>query len=198
MQEPVTVHFKLSEAEWVSAYRWLFRRNKGFFVSAAFTVAVWVLIFSLLPFVPSHGFSDLTFYAPVFLAAVAYPYYLLSVAPRRYYRGDRKFREGVTFTFTDEFISARGKLMESRADWRLYTDAFEDERMYLLVYGQDLGTLTPIPKRAFQSREQEQAFRALVFPRFARDLAGRRPGDADAAPPGDDYRPASLQPPDWR
>lgn len=194
--EPVTVHFKLSQAEWVSAYRQLLRRNKVLTTLALLVCACWLLTFALMPLAPSFGFYQFPYLVPALVATFLVPRHILSTVPRRYYRGDRKFRGGVTLTFTDEFIQAQGKLIESKVRWELYTDVLEDEQMYLLVYGQDLNTLTPIPKRAFKRKGDEQAFRALVFPRFDRKLEARAPQAPELAE--DDYQPASLQPPDWR
>ena len=196
--EPVTVNFKLTEREFLAACRTLTlggaRQRLRVFaapplwaaaMTALLTVGLGYELASALPF---------TLSATALLGALSY--YTLDVLPRRSFRGDRKFRDPASFTFTPDHIFVRTRLVESRIDWRLYTDVLEGRDCYVLVYGRDLRLLTPIPKRAFKSREHEQAFRALALPRFDKKLEAPRPEAVSIAE--DDYSPASLQPPDWR
>jgi hypothetical protein len=194
--EPVTVHFKLSEKEWVAACRWLLRRSAMIRIYTAFSVCLTLLFLFELLTLPVPLLFLLKWWVPIFAVMFGCYYGSLSVIPRRAYRGDRKFRHGVTFTFAEDHFTAQGKYMESKIDWKLYTGVREAEKMYLLVYGQDIGLLTPIPKRAFRNKSDERAFRSIVFPRFDNKLEGRC--DDEAAPAVDDYKPAALQPPDWR
>ena len=196
--EPVTVNFKLTEREFLSACRVLTlggarQRLRVFAAPPLWAAATTALLTLGLDYELT---SALLFTVSVTALLVALFYYTLDVLPRRSFRGDRKFRDPVTFTFTDDHIFVRTRLVESRMDWRLYSAVLEGRDCYVLVYGRDVRLLTPLPKRAFKSREQEQAFRALAFARLDKKLGARRP--EVAAPADDDYSPATLQPPDWR
>ena len=195
--EPVAIHYKLSEKEYLEACHLLTFRGARTKARVALNFALLAVVFPF--FLAFTGFA-----APAVLAAtvtllglLGYLHYFSNfVVPRRFYKGDRRFREGLSLTFTPEHIFAQSKLVEARMDWKLYTDVIEGESQYLLVYGKDVRMMTPIPKRAFKSRKQELAFRALVFPRFDRKLEGTQPDAAGTIQ--DDYQPPGLQPPDWR
>lgn len=196
--EPVTVNFKLTEREFLAACRTLTlggaREQLRVFAAAPLLAAGMIALLVRVFDIGLPSALLLTLSATALLAALYH--YTLDVLPRRSFRGDRKFQDPVTLTFTPEHIFVRTRLVESRIDWRLYTDLLEGRDCYVLVYGKDVRLLTPVPKRAFRSREHEQAFRALVIPRFDKELEARRPDAAAAAE--DDYNPAGLQPPDWR
>jgi hypothetical protein len=68
--------------------------------------------------------------------------------------------------------------------------------MYLLVYGKETRMMTLVPKRAFQNRMQEDAFRELLA-RHIRDHTTVR-GIKATTESEPEYTPSSLNPPDWR
>lgn len=196
--EPVTVNFKLTEQEFLSACRAMTLGDSRQRLRVFAAPPLWAAAMTaMLTVVFDFGLSSALLFtlSPTALLGALY-YYTLDVLPRRAFRGDRKFQDPVTFTFTPDHVFARTRLIESRIDWRLYTDVLEGRDCYVLVYGKDVRMLTPVPKRAFRSREQEQAFRALALPRFDKKLEAHRPEAPATAE--DDYSPASLQPPDWR
>lgn len=196
--EPVAVNFKLTEQEFLAACRVLTLGDSRQRLRVFAAPPLWAATMTaLLTVVFDFGLpSALLFTLPATALLAALYYYTVDVLPRRSFRGDRKFRDPVTFTFTPEHIFVRTRLVESRIDWRLYSDVLEGRDCYVLVYGKDIRLLTPVPKRAFRNREHEQAFRALVLPRFDKKLGAHRPEAAAAAE--EDYSPAGLQPPDWR
>lgn len=196
--EPVTVNFKLTEREFLAACRVLTLGNARQRLRVFVAPPLWAAsMTALLSVVLGYGLaSALAFTGSAVALLAALYYYTLDVLPRRSFRGDRKFQDPITFTFTADHIFVRTRLVESRIDWRLYTDVLEGRDCYVLVYGKDIRLLTPVPKRAFKSGEHEQAFRALALPRFDKKLEAHLP-EADATTEAD-YSPASLQPPDWR
>ncbi|HEY9403103.1 MAG TPA: YcxB family protein, partial [Pyrinomonadaceae bacterium] len=123
-------------------------------------------------------------------------FFRFNVVARRFYKGDRKFREALTVTFTEEHITVQSKLVESKQSWKLYTDVLEGETCYALIYGKDIRMATMLPKRAFRSKQQHMAFRELIGAQFRRMLPVQQVGELDAAE--SEYQPASLEPPDWR
>jgi len=196
--ELVTVNFKLAEREFLAACRVLTlggaRQKLRVFAAPPVWAAAMTALLTLGFGYPPTVALPLTLSAVSLLAALYY--FSFVVLPRRSFRGDRKFRDPVTFTFTGDHIFVRTKLVESRMDWRLYSDLLEGRDCYVLVYGKDIRLLTPIPKRAFRTPGDEQAFRAFALSRLDKKLEARWP--EAVAPAEQDYTPADLQPPDWR
>ncbi len=123
-------------------------------------------------------------------------YSILVVGPRRYFRGDGKFRDKYEVTFSDDGIAVKTKHIDSKLAWSLYTRVIEGAGMYLLVYGKETRMMTLVPKRAFQNRMQEDAFRELLA-RHIRDHTTVR-GIKATTESEPEYTPSSLNPPDWR
>ncbi len=109
-------------------------------------------------------------------------YSILVVGPRRY--------------FSDDGIAVKTKHIDSKLAWSLYTRVIEGAGMYLLVYGKETRMMTLVPKRAFQNRMQEDAFRELLA-RHIRDHTTVR-GIKATTESEPEYTPSSLNPPDWR
>ncbi|HEV7902565.1 MAG TPA: YcxB family protein [Pyrinomonadaceae bacterium] len=197
--EAITVNFKLSEKEYLDAARLIVQRPKpsdwkfraalscGMFPFGFFALALGAGF--ELPFALALAFALF----PVFV----YLYFFhLNVMARRFYKGDRKFREGMSYTFTDEYIMVQSKLIESKQNWKLYTDVLESENCYALIYGNDIRMAAMIPKRAFKSKKQHMTFRELIGAQFNRAMPVRQVGEIESAER--EYQPASLEPPDWR
>jgi hypothetical protein len=196
--ETITVHYKLSEKEYLDAARLMFFPQTAEWrlraAAACFLYPVALLSLAVaagMEFLPALGISC------ALLPVMIYFYFFhFTVTARRYYQGDPRFRAGMTITFTDEHITMQSKLVESKQSWKLYTDVLEGETCYALIYGKDLRMAAMVPKRAFRSKQQHMAFRELIGAQFARTLPVHEVGEFDAA--GHEYQPASLEPPDWR
>jgi hypothetical protein len=192
--EPISVHFKLGEKEYLDACRLLmFTTEVKLRAAAGLFLFCLGLYFLLL----AYGFELQTSVITGIVALTTLACLWLSARttlPRRVYRGDSKFRDEITLTFSAEGVALRTTGIDSKVDWKLYTDVRESDVCYVLVYGRDIRTMTAIPKRAFKDAKQERAFRRLVFPQFGKELNARRKGEVIE----DDYEPPSLQPPDWR
>ncbi|MDQ1613540.1 MAG: hypothetical protein QOG00_3471 [Pyrinomonadaceae bacterium] len=196
--EAITVHYKLSEKEYLDAARLIFFPKPGEWRLRAAAGCV-LFPFAFFMFALGAGFELL----PALGVGVAVTPLLLylfffhfTIVARRCYKGDRRFREGMTVTFTDEHISFASKLVESKQSWKLYTDVLEGETCYALIYGKDIRMAAMLPKRAFRSKQQHMAFRELIGAQFAKTLPVHEVGELEAAE--HEYQPASLEPPDWR
>ncbi len=82
------------------------------------------------------------------------------VIPPLAFRREPKFRDDYTVTFSPEGIHFRTAHVDSQLQWSLYSRAFVDAHSYMLYYGNH--QFTVIPKRVFQSVEQQQAFDQLL------------------------------------
>ena len=196
--EAITVNFKLSEKEYLDATRLIFRpRTAEWKLRAAAASVLFPFGFFMLAL--GAGFqllSALTLAFILFPLFVYLYFFHLSVIARRCYKGDRKFREGMSYTFTDEHITVQSKLIESKQNWKLYTDVLEGESCYALIYGKDIRMAAMIPKRAFKSKKQHMAFRELIGAQFAKMMPVQQVGVIESAER--EYQPASFEPPDWR
>lgn len=196
--EAITVQYKLSEREYLDAARLISFPDPEESKRRAWT-ACFLLPLGIYALVNGAGYEPLVALAVTcaVLPALVYGFFFhFNASARRFYRGDRKFREALTVTFTAEHITVQSKLIDTKQSWKLYTDVLEGETCYALIYGTDIRMATMLPKRAFRTKEQHMAFRELIGAKFNKTLPVRQVSDPDAAT--DEYQPASLEPPDWR
>jgi hypothetical protein len=196
--EAITIHYKLSEEEYLEAARLISypqpeeAKRRAWTACFLFPLGVYALALGA-------GFEPLSALA---LACAILPlliygfFFHFTRIVRRYYKGDHKFSEPLTVTFTAEHITVQSKLFESKQSWKLYTDVLEGENCYALIYGNDTRMATMLPKRAFRSEQQHAAFRELVGAQFAKTLPAQHDGEPEETER--EYKPASLEPPDWR
>ncbi len=98
-----------------------------------------------------------------FPVAVLEWFNLLTIRPlmiRHWFRQNPKFRETYHLAFDAKGVEFRTASIDSHVAWDHYTKVFEDDRLFLLVYGS--GMYTVIPRRAFSSGEESERFRRLV------------------------------------
>lgn len=82
------------------------------------------------------------------------------VIPSVVFRGNPKFRDDYSLTFSLEGIHFRTAHIDSQLQWNLYSRALVDAHSFVLYYGSR--SFTVIPKRVFQSVEQQEAFEKLL------------------------------------
>lgn len=194
-QPEIKLEFVHTEAEYVSANRLLLLSSPAILARLAIFFGLLLagaLVLGLLTeLFPLWSVLLLTATVDSFLL-----YNILVRAPVHYFRGDAKFRDKYHVTFSDEGIAVKTDQIDSKLAWSLYTKVVEGANQYLLVYGKELRTITIVPKRAFTSQAQEEAFRNLVK-RHIRDYTrvGRiEPRQIDEP----EYKPTTFNPPDWR
>lgn len=88
------------------------------------------------------------------------------VIPPLAFRREPKFRDDYTLTFSPEGIHFHTAHVDSQLQWSLYSRALVDAHSYLLYYGNH--QFTVVPKRVFQSDEQQQAFEQLLTQHIAK------------------------------
>jgi hypothetical protein len=192
-QPEVKLEYEYTEAEYLAANRLFFLSSPNLLgrliafglllgagaVLISFLLTDWLILFPAVLF--------------VFLFEAALFYNVLVTTPRKYFRGDAKFRDRYELTFSDEGVKLKTSQVDSKMAWSLYTRVVEGSDMYLLFYGKDTRMMTTVPKRVFSSTDQEQLFRELIT-RHITDHSGLK----QMAPEESEYRPKSLTPPDWR
>jgi YcxB-like protein len=83
-----------------------------------------------------------------------------TVIPPLVFRREPKFRDDYSLTFSPEGIHFRTAHIDSELQWSIYSRALIDAHSYVLYYGSR--QFSVIPKRVFQSVEQQQAFEQLL------------------------------------
>ena len=160
--DAVRLSFQYSEEEYLAAVRSYFWRSTP---HQTWLITIYVLVSaSLVVLVSLMGFS-LPIWAYLVLigiAGVALFHGFVVDRPRAYFRGDPKFRDEYHLTFTDAGVEFHTQNMSSMIAWNFYSGMGENERFYFLTYGTYIYTLSIIPKRAFQSSNQEIIFRQML------------------------------------
>lgn len=192
-KEPVQLVFKLSEKEYLAAVRVYFWRSRELLARLIMSYVLFSSGLLMLSFL-------LDFLLPLWVLVVLillvglglFHGYVVDV-PRRYFRGDPKFRDEYNLIFTDAGIEFKTQSINSSIAWSLYTGVIENDSFYIMIYGKDIPSLSILPKRAFRDSKQEIAFREMLRRNLDHTLklsAGERETN--------EYVPASLEPPDWR
>lgn len=188
--DKVELRYSLTEQEYLSAVRFYLMRSKRLMVR----VIVWLVLvlagLFLLNVVIDFILPIWFILALVVLIGVAFFHGYLVDLPRRYFRSDPKFRQEYNLTFTDAGIEFKTQDINSSIAWSLYTRVVENENFYILVYGENIPSLSILPKRAFRDSNEENDFRQMLRRHIDQDF---KLGDGER-----EYVPASSQPPDWR
>jgi hypothetical protein len=193
-ESEVRIEYQYTEAEYLAANRLLLFKSSNAIVR--------IIVFDLfllagavmMSFLEVDLFPLWAIIAVLIVFEAALFYNILVKMPRAYFRGDGKFRDKYEITFSDEGVKVKTSQIDSKLAWSLYTKVVEGSDMYLLVYGKaDTRMMTAVPKRAFNSPDQEKQFRELVVRHIA-DHSGLK----KFLPEESEYTPTSLTPPDWR
>jgi hypothetical protein len=154
----ITLHFTYTETDYVRAVRLRNRRRAGgrFDLVAglgvtAFGAVTWW----------HEGYSSMR----AMLVALGLLFLAMLVAtevvlPRWWFRREPKLQDPYTLTFSDTGIDFRTSRIHSQLEWALYHGFAESPTTYLLLYGHN--QFSAIPKRVFESPEQEARFKVLV------------------------------------
>lgn len=188
--QSVQLTFRHTEQEYLAAVRYYVWHSKELLLRM---IIVYVLVSSgmvLLLQLFGSPFPLWVVIAFIVLAGVAlFQGYLVDL-PRRYFRGDPKFRDEYNLTFTDAGIEFRTTHLNASLAWSLYTDVIENDKFYILVYGKGIHSLSILPKRAFTGG-QETTFRQMLRRHVDHNLQL-----SAAERERHEYFPPA-QPPDW-
>lgn len=188
--QSVQLTFRHTEQEYLAAVRYYVWHSKELLLRM---IIVYVLVSSgmvLLLQLFGSPFPLWVVIAFIVLAGVAlFQGYLVDL-PRRYFRGDPKFRDEYNLTFTDAGIEFRTTHLNASLAWSLYTDVIENAKFYILVYGKGIHSLSILPKRAFTGG-QETTFRQMLRRHVDHNLQL-----SAAERERHEYFPPA-QPPDW-
>lgn len=188
--QSVQLSFRHTEQEYLAAVRYYVWHSKELLLRM---IIVYVLVSTGMVLLLQLFGSPLPLWvviAFIVLAGVAlFQGYLVDL-PRRYFRGDPKFRDEYNLTFADAGIEFRTTHLNASLAWSLYTDVIENDKFYILVYGKGIHSLSILPKRAFTDG-QETTFRQMLRRQVDHNL---QLSAAERERP--EYFPPA-QPPDW-
>ena len=163
MNAAIQLSFRYSESDYVRALRAHYAsvlRLRLDLVVTVILVGIGVYLWRS----PSLGWLGIT----CVVLAVTFGLLLVAaftVIPRLAFR-DPKFRDEYLLTFAPDGIHFRTAHVDSQLQWSIYSRALIDAHSYVLYYG--ARQFTVIPKRVFQSAEQQQAFERLLTQRVSR------------------------------
>jgi hypothetical protein len=78
------------------------------------------------------------------------------------YQTNEQLRNQVSWYLDDDQIITKTKVSEIKLNWSVFTKVLEFGPYYLLLHSGNVRVLSFIPKRSFESPEQEIEFRKLV------------------------------------
>jgi len=188
--EAVQLSFRYSEEEYLAAIRFYFWHSKTLLGRAIVTYVLFSVALVLLPLAVGFSLPVWANLALVGIAGVALFHGYVVDRPRTYFQGDPKFRDDYYLTFTDSGIEFHTQNMSSMTAWNFYSGVVESDSFYILIYGKNIHSLSIVPKRAFQSSNQDTTFRQILRRNVDPTLklsTGER-----------DHVPQRLEPPDWR
>jgi hypothetical protein len=160
--EIVQLTFSHNEKEYLAAMRLWFWNSGELLTRLIVSYALVSFGLLLLPLMMDIAFSLWAIVVLIFIIGFALFHGFTIDLPRRYFRGDPKFREEYNLTFSDAGIRFKTPISDGTLAWSFYTGVIENDKFYLLIYGKDLGAVSILPKRAFQDRNQELTFRELL------------------------------------
>ena len=91
------------------------------------------------------------------------------VIPALSFRREPKLHDQYALTFSEQGIRFNTEHIDSQLEWSLYSRALIDAHSYILYYG--ARSFTVIPKRVFESNDQEKNFRNLLTQKVSKIVA---------------------------
>lgn len=164
MDSTVNLSFRYVERDYVRAMRshYASRLRLKLDIPIALMVAVFGIYLwrsSNLPWLGVICVISSAVFALIIIAA-------FFVVPSLAFRREPKFLDYYSLTFSPEGIHFRTAHIDSQLQWSTYSHALVAAHSYVLYYGVHLFTV--IPKRVFQSVEQQQTFELLLSQHVSR------------------------------
>jgi hypothetical protein len=193
MNESVHISFRHTETEYLAATRFYFLRSTALQTGWIVTFILVSAGLVVLPLILDYSLPLWFTLALIGVVGAGLFHRTVIDIPRRYFRGDPKFRDEYHLTFSDAGIEFQTLNMSSMIAWNFYTGVIENDKFYLMKYGNNIHSVSMIPKRAFADSRQESTFRQMLRRNLDPQLKlseGERENQG--------YVPKNLQPPDWR
>ncbi len=160
MEETVKLKFSYTQDEFVKAERrYLFA--SGTITGPSVVIIAVILVFSVLYcFLSSFSvFSVVLLIAALLvlmLGCVVYFY-----IPEKKFQMNSKYHEEYELTFSEEGIHFKTPSIDSRLEWDIYSELWENDKFYFLIQAKQIYTI--IPRRAFSGQAEEERFEAIAL-----------------------------------
>ena len=163
MNSTINLSFRYAESDYVRAFRAHYASRLRLRLDIVVTIALLGIGVYLWRSPSLHwlGIACIVIAVVFALMLVA----AFTVIPPLAFRREPKFRDDYSLTFSPEGIHFRTAHVDSQLQWSMYSRALIDAHSYVLYYGSR--QFTVIPKRVFQSVEQQQAFEQLLAQRVS-------------------------------
>ena len=191
--EVVQLNFRHTEQEYLAATRLYMLKNTDVVIRLVVFCVLGSAGMLLLSLVMEFSLPVWFIVALLVLVGLSGFHATCVALPKRYFRGDPRFRDDYNLTFSDSGVELKTQNIHSAVSWNLYTRVIENDKFYILVYGRDIHAIAILPKRVFRDTKQETAFRELlrrhVDHKLKLNAAERETSE---------YLPPPSGPPDWR
>lgn len=155
--EPVSLNLALTKKDYVKTLRFqLLRSRRMWLLFIGFFLFGWGLEILM----PAGSKIPIGWLIGISLLLVAtYFYFVRPLMAVEQARRHGRLGLEATLTLDEEHVFVSSKLGETSREWEAYRGVRETDDYYLLEYTYYPGAAQVIPKRAFESSEQELAFR---------------------------------------
>ena len=158
MNSPVSVCFRYTESDYVRAMRahYASRLRLWLDIPAIFVSGIAGVYLFRSPSLHWLGVASIGFAAVLVLLLCS----AFFVIPTWAFRREPKFRDEYSLTFSQEGIHFKTSHIDSHLQWNIYSKVLIDQHSYVLYYG--TGSFSVIPRRVFQSDDQQASFEQLI------------------------------------
>lgn len=154
----VSLRFRYSETDYVRAMRAHYRTVLRLWLDIPSIAAFILLGIYLWHSAELHWLSIASFVVSGAFALMLVAAFV--IIPPLVFRREPKFGDEYSLTFSPECIHFKTMHFDSRLEWSTYSRVLVDRYSYVLYYG--LRSVSVIPKRVFQSPEQQATFERLL------------------------------------
>lgn len=158
MDSTVRLSFRYSEQDYLRAMRAHFKSR----LRLKLDIVV-IVLSAVLGFYEWHSLDSPLWGIGLISLSVVFALVLavaFGIVPRMVFRGDPKFRDQYSLTFSAGGIHFQTVHINSQLEWGMYSRALVDEHSFVLYHSRR--SFTVIPKRVFESPEHLAAFERLL------------------------------------
>jgi hypothetical protein len=163
MAETIRVRFTPNPGDYGRVMRAHTVRTRTVWLSLA-AITILVFLFAWSSLTQSQGRDVLLWVvvigAPLLATLVVFVWQPMRI--RRQVQKQEQFRSDTTWQVDDSQIVIKTSYAETKLDWDTFGQVMETRDDFLLVYASSKRMVQFVPKRAFESPEQEEAFRMLL------------------------------------
>ncbi len=167
MPKSLTLTFTPTKQDYVKTLRaYYFRQRNTWFMLLVFGGIFVYGVYTMLVF-GFDRYPSYFYYLP--LLFIIYLFFIFFYSPSligRRVQNDQRLSATATWQVGEREIVIRNKHSQTKLTWSQFQRVIVTRSYYLFVYAANRNTIQFLPRRVFDSPEQEAAFRKLVQKRF--------------------------------